>query len=290
MSPGSDRVRLPSADGTGQRPPPRPVVIETRDLRKTYAGKVPVPVLHGVDLEVRAGEFVAIVGQSGSGKTTLLNLLGALDTPTGGTIVINGVDISALDEDALADLRSDEIGFVFQFHYLLDEFSCLENVLMPIVIRYGAVTEAQRARVIGLLRRVGLQAEMHKRPGEMSGGQNQRCAIVRALANDPRIILADEPTGNLDSRAGEEVFALMREMSREHEVAFVMITHDDRLAHVADRILLIEDGRLRELAKAEHRARTAGRLLGVASGAPDEADRGAEAERAPDSAGRGRAS
>jgi lipoprotein-releasing system ATP-binding protein len=242
---------------------PGHVVIETRNLRKTYLGRIAVPVLHGVDLQIRAGEFVAIVGQSGSGKTTLLNLLGALDSPTGGTVVVNGVDLGTLDEDGLADLRSDEIGFVFQFHYLLDEFTCLENALMPIVIRHGSVGPAQRERVVGVLRRVGLGDEFGKRPGEMSGGQNQRCAIVRALANEPKIILADEPTGNLDSRAGEDVFALMREMSREHGVAFVLITHDDRLAHVADRILLIEDGRVRELAKAEHRTRTAGRLLGV---------------------------
>ncbi len=260
-----------------------PVVVETRDLRKTYGGKVPVPVLHGVDLEIRSGEFVAIVGQSGSGKTTLLNLLGALDTPTGGSVVINGVDIGGLDDDGLADFRSDEIGFVFQFHYLLDEFSCLENALMPIIIRCGGVTDAQRARVVGLLRRVGLEGELHKRPGEMSGGQNQRCAIVRALANAPKIILADEPTGNLDSRAGEEVFALMREMSREHGVAFIMITHDDRLAQEADRILLIEDGRVRELAKPQHRARTAGRLFGLAPDTPREGDSGAKGELGPPS-------
>jgi ABC-type lipoprotein export system ATPase subunit len=281
MIPGGDRAVLPSDRDPDEGRRPGPVVIETRDLRKTYVGKVPVPVLHGVDLEIRAGEFVAIIGQSGSGKTTLLNLLGALDTPTGGTVVINGVDLGTLDEDGLADLRSDEIGFVFQYHYLLDEFGCLENVLMPIVIRYGGVTEAQRARLLGLLRRVGLEGELHKRPGEMSGGQNQRCAIVRALANEPKIILADEPTGNLDSRAGEEVFALMREMSREHDVAFVMITHDDRLAHVADRILLIEDGCVRELAKPQHRARTAGRLLGVTADTPSEAERGAEPEPVP---------
>jgi ABC-type lipoprotein export system ATPase subunit len=245
-----------------------PVVIEARGLRKTYFGKVEVPVLLGVDLEIRAGEFVAVVGQSGSGKTTLLNMLGALDVPTGGTVLVNGVDIATLGDDALADLRGDEIGFIFQFHYLLDEFTCLENALMPVVIRHGTASEAQRARVLELMKRVGLAGELHKRPDEMSGGQNQRCAIVRALANRPRIVLADEPTGNLDSRSGEEVFALMREMSREHDVAFVMITHDDRLAHVADRILLIEDGGVRELAKAEHRARTAGRLLGVGPDAP----------------------
>jgi lipoprotein-releasing system ATP-binding protein len=235
--------------------PPAPVVIETRGLRKTYFGTVPVPVLHGVDLRIRAGEFVAVVGQSGSGKTTLLNLLGALDTPTGGTVVINGVDLATLGEDELADLRSDQVGFVFQYHYLLDEFSCLENALMPAVIRHGAATAAQRARVVALLERVGLAGELAKRPDAMSGGQNQRCAIVRALANAPRIVLADEPTGNLDSRSGDEVFALMREMNRESGVAFVMITHDDRLAEVADRILLIEDGRVRELDRAERRRR-----------------------------------
>jgi ABC-type lipoprotein export system ATPase subunit len=259
LLPEATRAALPVAP---------PVVIEARGLRKTYVGKVEVPVLLGVDLEIRAGEFVAVVGQSGSGKTTLLNVLGALDVPTSGTVVVNGVDIATLGEDALADLRSDGIGFIFQFHYLLDEFTCLENALMPIVIRHGRASEGHRARVVELMKRVGLAGELHKRPDEMSGGQNQRCAIVRALANQPKIVLADEPTGNLDSRSGEEVFALMREMSREHDVAFVMITHDDRLAHVADRILLIEDGRVRELPKSEHRARTAGRLLGVGPPAP----------------------
>jgi ABC-type lipoprotein export system ATPase subunit len=233
-----------------------PVVVETRGLRKTYVGKIDVPVLHGIDMRVRAGEFAAIVGQSGSGKTTLLNILGALDVPTGGTVLVNGVDISTLDDDGLARLRGDEIGFVFQFHYLLDEFTCLENALMPITIRHGEETAEQRERVIRLLGRVGLETQLHKHPDEMSGGQNQRCAIVRALANDPKIVLADEPTGNLDSRSGQVVFELMREMNRESGVAFVMITHDDRLAQAADRILLIEDGYLHELGKEEHRRRT----------------------------------
>jgi lipoprotein-releasing system ATP-binding protein len=233
-----------------------PLVIETRGLRKTYFSKIAVPVLHGVDLQVRAGEFVAIVGQSGSGKSTLLNILGALDMPTAGTVSINGVDIATLDRNELALLRGDAIGFVFQFHHLLDEFTCLENALMPITIRYGVETEAQRDRVIGLLQRVGLGDQLHKPPSEMSGGQNQRCAIVRALANAPKIVLADEPTGNLDNRSGQEVFALMREMNRHSRAAFVMVTHDDRLAQAADRILLIEEGVLRALDKAEHRART----------------------------------
>jgi ABC-type lipoprotein export system ATPase subunit len=236
----------------------RRIVVETRGLEKTYFGKVDVPVLFGIDMQIHAEEFVAIVGQSGSGKTTLLNILGALDVPTGGTVIINGVDISTLDEDELAALRSDEVGFIFQFHYLLDEFTCLENALMPLTIRKGEETEEERERIISLLERVGLGDQLDKHPDEMSGGQNQRCAIVRALANAPRIVLADEPTGNLDSRSGEEVFELMREMNRASGVAFVMITHDDRLAQAADRILLIEDGLIHEISKDEHRRRMSG--------------------------------
>jgi ABC-type lipoprotein export system ATPase subunit len=230
-----------------------PVVVETRGLKKTYFGKVDVPVLFGIDIEIRAEEFVAITGQSGSGKSTLLNILGALDTPTEGTVLINGIDISTLDEDELARLRSDQVGFIFQFHYLLDEFTCLENALMPLTIRNGEATEEERERIIGILERVGLGDQINKRPDEMSGGQNQRCAIVRALANAPKIVLADEPTGNLDSHSGQEVFKMMREMNRESGVAFVMITHDDRLAQAADRILVIEDGLIHEISKEEHR-------------------------------------
>jgi lipoprotein-releasing system ATP-binding protein len=165
-----------------------PVVIETHELRKTYFGKVAVPVLHGIDLRIRAGEFVAIMGQSGSGKSTLLNILGALDVPTNGTVLINGVDIGTLDDDALADLRSTGIGFIFQFHHLLDEYTCLENALLPLIIRHGGVGEAERSRVILLLERVGLGHRLENHPDAMSGGENQRCAIVRALANEPRII------------------------------------------------------------------------------------------------------
>jgi lipoprotein-releasing system ATP-binding protein len=233
------------------------IVVETRGLKKTYFGKVDVPVLFGIDLKIRAGEFVTVIGQSGSGKSTLLNILGGLDTPTGGQVLINGVDISRLDEDELAQVRSDEVGFIFQFHYLLDEFTCLENVLMPLTIRNGDVNEEDRQRVIGLLERVGLGARLNNRPDEMSGGENQRCAVVRALANAPKIILADEPTGNLDRQSGGEVFEMMREMNRTSGVAFVMITHDDRLAQAADRILLIEDGLIHELSKEEHRKKLA---------------------------------
>ena len=165
------------------------------------------------------------------------------------SVLMNGVDISMLEEDELARLRSDQVGFVFQAHYLLDEFTCLENALMPLTIRQGEASDDERERILRLLKRVGLEDQIHKRPDEMSGGQNQRNAIVRALANAPRIILADEPTGNLDSHSGHEVFELMREMNRESGVAFVMITHDDRLAQAADRILLIEDGLIHEISR-----------------------------------------
>ena len=228
------------------------IVVETCGLKKTYFGKIETPVLHGVDIEISAGEFVAIIGQSGSGKSTLLNILGALDVPTEGSVLIDGVNISTLSEDKLAALRNRVIGFVFQFHYLLDELSCLENVLTPLMIHKGEVTKDEEERVIALLERVGL-GQLHKRPDTMSGGQNQRCAMIRALANQPKIVLADEPTGNLDSRSGDEVFKIMREMNRENGVAFIMVTHDDRLAQEADRILLIEDGCVHEVDKNEHR-------------------------------------
>src|SRR5215472_6285611 len=231
------------------------IVVETRGLKKTYFGKVETPVLHGIDIQVQAGEFIAIIGQSGSGKSTLLNILGALDVPTEGTVLIDGVDIATLSEDDLAALRNRVIGFVFQFHYLLDELSCLENALTPITVSKGEASQEEIARVIGLLKRVGLEQQVNKYPDTMSGGQNQRCAIIRALANHPKIVLADEPTGNLDSRSGNEVFNIMREMNRENGVAFIMVTHDDRLAQEADRILLIEDGLVQELDKAEHRER-----------------------------------
>lgn len=223
-------------------------VIRAEGVRKTYGadGPNPVEVLHGVDMTVRGGEFVAIIGQSGSGKSTLLNLLGALDTPTAGKILIDGQEIGRLNSRELARLRNTSIGFIFQFHYLLDEYTCLENVLVPLTIARGRPGTEDIAWAKTLLARVGLSDQLHKRPNQLSGGQQQRCAIVRALVARPKLVLADEPTGNLDSRSGNEVFALMREMNRETGAAFVMITHDDRLASAADRILRMEDGLLHE--------------------------------------------
>jgi len=234
----------PTAPAGGIPAPPATPIVQTTELRKTYGlgGPNPVEVLHGVDLEAYAGEFVALIGQSGSGKSTLLNILGALDTPTSGRVLIDGVDIEKLDSNGLAELRGQKIGFVFQFHYLLDEFTCLENALMPVTIRKGAPDPADTDYAKRLLARVGLESQLNKRPGQMSGGQQQRNAIVRALVNKPKLVLADEPTGNLDSRSGAEVFALMREIAHETGVAFIMVTHDDRLARAADRALRIEDG------------------------------------------------
>lgn len=224
-------------------------IVHAKELVKIYdrGGINELEVLHGVDLEVQAGEFVSIIGQSGSGKSTLLNILGALDVKTSGTLVIDGVDVDQLDANGLADLRGNTIGFVFQAHYLLDEFSCLENALMPVMIQKGSPSREDVRRVTALLERVGLGSQLHKPPSQMSGGQQQRTAIIRALANEPRLILADEPTGNLDSGSGQEVFALMREMARETNVAFMMVTHDHRLAAAANRVLEIQDGSIRQV-------------------------------------------
>ncbi len=221
--------------------------VETVNLRKTYFGAVPVQVLRGIDLHVGSGEFVCVLGQSGSGKSTLLNCLGALDRPTEGTVRINGQDLSELDDDELARFRNRTVGFIFQFHYLQDEFTCLENALMPVSITKGTPDDEDVERVQGLLERVGLGERLGNRPPQLSGGEQQRTAIVRALANQPRLVLADEPTGNLDSRSSAQVFSLMREINQETGVAFVMVTHDDRLASQGDRILRIEDGVIEEL-------------------------------------------
>lgn len=222
-------------------------VLEATGLEKTYSAKIETPVLKGIDFKVEEGEFVAVMGQSGSGKSTLLNILGCLDRASAGLLKISGQDVSTLDDDELAALRSRDIGFVFQFHFLLEEFTCLENALMPILIREGHVSRTDRSRVLRLMQRMGLEHVLDHRPEEMSGGQNQRCAIVRALANNPHVILADEPTGNLDRRAGEEVFATLRDMNRESGSAVVLVTHDDRLASEADRIMMIEDGMMHQV-------------------------------------------
>ncbi len=224
-------------------------VVEARDLQKVYGGVEPLEVLHDVNLQVAPGEFTAVVGQSGSGKSTLLNLIGALDRPTAGTIAVDGARLDQLTDDELAALRNTRIGFIFQYHHLLDDFTCLENALMPLYIR-GTPTPADEARVRGLLARVGLGGRLDHRPNALSGGEQQRTAVVRALAVQPKLVLADEPTGNLDTHSGNDVFALMREMNRASGVAFILVTHDERLAAAAERELRIEDGHLVEVRRA----------------------------------------
>ncbi len=223
-----------------------PPAVQTIGLKKTYFGAVPVKVLHGIDMTVEAGEFTSVLGQSGSGKSTLLNCLGALDRPTEGRVIVAGQNLADLDDDELADLRNTQVGFIFQFHYLQAEFTCLENALMPVSIQKGEADPEDVDRVAGLLERVGLGHRLDNRPGQLSGGEQQRTAIVRALANQPRLVLADEPTGNLDSKSSDRVFEVMREINQETGVAFVMVTHDNRLASRGDRILRIEDGLLTE--------------------------------------------
>jgi lipoprotein-releasing system ATP-binding protein len=220
-------------------------VLQAIDLAKTFTGGDGglITVLNGVNLEVARGEMVAIVGASGAGKSTLLHLLGALDRPMRGSVVIAGERIDALSDDELADLRNRRVGFVFQFHHLLREFSALENVMMPLRIA-GWEEGRARDRAETLLTRVGLAGRMTHRPAELSGGEQQRTAVARALAIDPSVLLADEPSGNLDHANSERLHDLLSELSRDLEIAMVVVTHNRSLAARADRALLLEDGRL----------------------------------------------
>jgi lipoprotein-releasing system ATP-binding protein len=227
-------------------------ILEAQSLRKVYRGGDgnPIEVLSGVDLRVSRGEFVAIVGASGSGKSTLLHLLGALDTPTGGTVQLAGQVYESESLDALAQIRNRKLGFVFQFHHLLREFTALENVMMPLLIA-GEDQIRARSRAEELLAAVGLAGRMSHRPSQLSGGEQQRAAVARALVADPLVVLADEPSGNLDYGNSERLHQLFAHLSREFETALVVVTHNRLLAARADRVLSLEGGRLVPLSGVE---------------------------------------
>lgn len=222
------------------------VVLRVMDLRKTYVdGDVETPVLKGIDLEFHRGEFVALMGPSGSGKSTLLSILGTLLRPTSGEVELVGNRLSTLDDAAVTTFRNQHIGFVFQFHHLLPDFTALENVMFPALPGRPDDLRVTRARAAELLRRVGLSDRAEFRATKLSGGQKQRVAIARALMNAPDVVLADEPTGNLDHETGEEVLGLMRELCRENGTMFLISTHDEEIAARSDRVVRILDGRVK---------------------------------------------
>jgi len=219
-------------------------VLECRDVHKRFEqGSLNVDVLQGVSLRIARGQRAAIMGASGSGKSTLLHLLGGLDAPSSGRIVLDGEDLSALSEPRIAALRNRALGFVYQFHHLLGEFTLLENVAMPLLIGGVAIADA-RERSARILGRVGLANRVEHKPGELSGGERQRAAVARALVTRPKCVLADEPTGNLDRKTAERVYELMLELNAEYQVSFLVVTHDPALAKRMDHTFQLEDGRI----------------------------------------------
>ncbi len=222
------------------------VLIKTEGITKDFGQKVKTRVLFGIDLEIKAGEFTSLIGNSGSGKSTLLNIIGTLDRPTEGRVIIDGTDLSHLNDDGLAFFRNRTIGFIFQSHFLLPQFTVLENVLIPYLIYAGQAPADVRQRAVDLLDRVGLSHRQNNRANAISGGEQQRVAIARSLINKPRLILADEPTGNLDSSNAEMIFTMLREINREYQTSFIMVTHDKDLAYRADRLLGLKDGQIIE--------------------------------------------
>ena len=233
-----------------QPAPPPPSAVSARGVWKRYIGGdgTPLEILRGVDLEVGPGESVAVIGQSGAGKSTLLHVLGGLDRPTGGEVRLNEIPLNEMSEQEMARLRNERVGFVFQFHHLLREFTALENVMMPQLIA-GESPPAARRRAEQLLQQVGLEQRMDHKPTQLSGGEQQRVAVARALANRPVVLLADEPTGNLDPHTSERLHDLIFEVSAEHGTAMVLVTHNRELAGRANRLVRLHEGQLVSVAE-----------------------------------------
>lgn len=220
----------------------KPVILQCEKLTKRFVqGDLNVEVLKGVDLAIHAGQRVAIMGASGSGKSTLLHLLGGLEKPTSGSVILDGADLNRVGSAKLSRLRNQSLGFIYQFHHLLGEFTILENVAMPLLIGKQSIKCAQ-AEAAELLQRVGLGHRIMHKPGELSGGERQRAAVARALINKPKCVLADEPTGNLDSKTADQIYQLMLELNQELQVSFLVVTHDPDLAARMDHVLHMEDG------------------------------------------------
>ncbi|MGL5087295.1 MAG: ABC transporter ATP-binding protein [Clostridium sp.] len=229
------------------------MIIKLKNIKRIFGKELKTTVLKGIDLEIEEGSFNAIIGQSGSGKSTLLNIMGTLDNPSSGELFINGVNTSTLSKNKLSALRNKELGFVFQFHHLLPEFTAIENVMMPSLIE-GTMTKKEiKSRAEFLIEKIGLLDIKNNKSTNMSGGQQQRIAIARALMNNPKIILADEPTGNLDSDTTIEIYNLLREINKEFGTTFIIITHDTRIANLSDRIIEIENGNIVKDFTNDHR-------------------------------------
>jgi lipoprotein-releasing system ATP-binding protein len=224
--------------------------IEIRDLTKIYGDGVEVRALDGVDLDIEKGEFLAIIGPSGSGKSTLLNMIGILDTPTSGTILLDGVDVINASQKQRSKMRNQKLGFIFQYHHLLPDFNAIENVMMPLLINGIKKSKAKKI-AYEMLDEVGLNDRANHRPNQLSGGQNQRVAIARALANNPDIVIGDEPTGNLDSKSSDVIYDLLRKLNEEHDQTFILVTHDERMAEKTDRIIRLVDGKIGDDFKVE---------------------------------------